>query len=171
MNAVTIVMRLIHIVLGALWVGGVGLLVMFIMPAVARTGPVGGQFMQHMVRNTKVTVYLPILGMFNVLSGLVLIWRDSSASGGTFMKTASGMTYSVGALAAIIALIFGSVMSGRSAAQLKAMMAAAETSGGLSAAEQGQRIAMLQGRMRLGARVAFALLLITVVCMAVARYV
>jgi hypothetical protein len=171
MTAMTIVLRLLHIIMGVLWVGGIGLLVMFIMPAVGRTGPTGGQFMQHLIRNTKMTAYLPTLGVVTVLSGFGLFWRDMRMSDGAFAASRSGMTYSIGGLAAVITLFVGGIMTGGSAAKIGKIMAEAGAAGGPPTPEQSQRIAALQARMRLGGRLSFALLLVTVVTMAIGRYV
>ena len=109
----TIVLRLLHIICGVLWVGGVGVLVMFIMPAISATGPIGGQFMQHVAKNTKISVFFPMLGVLTVLSGLGLFWHNQSVSSGTFASSRPGMAYSLGAASAILALIIGGIAAGR----------------------------------------------------------
>src|SRR5947208_2025225 len=108
----TIVLRLLHIIFGVLWVGGIGMLMMFIMPAVGATGAVGGQFMQHLITNSKIPVYLPVLGIITVLSGFALYWNDASMSGGSFASSRAGMTYGLGGAAATLALIIGGIMTG-----------------------------------------------------------
>jgi hypothetical protein len=99
----TILFRLIHIICGVMWVGGIGVIAMFVMPSVAATGPAGGQFMQHVVKNTRLTTYLPALGVVTVLSGFGLFWRNTSISSGAFASSRPGMTYSLGAVFAIAA--------------------------------------------------------------------
>ena len=42
--SVIIVLRIIHIVAGAFWVGGAVTTAFFLLPTVKATGPVGGQF-------------------------------------------------------------------------------------------------------------------------------
>ena len=53
-------------------------------PAIGATGSVGGQFMQHVAKNTKISVFMPALGGLTVLSGIGLFWNDQAASSGTF---------------------------------------------------------------------------------------
>src|SRR4051812_37716656 len=132
----TIVLRLLHIVCGVLWVGGLGLMVMFIMPSVGRTGAAGGQFMQHMVGKTKLTTFMPTLGFITVLAGMGLYYQNIRLSNGTFGKSTAGMTYGLGAAAAILALIIGGAMTGRAAGKLGKISAAAAAAGGPPSATQ-----------------------------------
>jgi hypothetical protein len=166
----TIVLRLLHIICGVLWVGGLGLMVMFIMPAVGRTGAAGGQVMQDLVKVSKVTVYMPVLGLVTVLAGMGLYYHDIHASNGEFARSTMGMTYGIGAAAAILGLIIGGVMTGGSAGKIAKISASAASAGGPPSAAQMAEIGALQARMRLGARISFTLLLITTITMAVARY-
>lgn len=166
----TMVLRLLHIICGVLWVGGAGVMVMFILPAVGATGPAGGQFMQHVVTKTKLTVYLPILGVITVLAGFGLYYHDMSISGGGFGSSRSGMVYGIGGALALVALILGGAMTGSAAGGIQKITNAVAASGGPPTAEQTQQLIALRGRMALGARIAFLLVLITTICMAVARY-
>jgi hypothetical protein len=163
----TIALRLLHIICGVLWVGAVGMMVMFIMPAAGRTGAAGGQFMQHLVNKSKVTVYMPMLGLLTVLAGFGLYYQNIRASSGAFARSTMGMTYGFGAATAILALIVGGALTGSAATKIGKISAAAA---GSPTPAQTAEIAALQARMRLGARIAFLCLLITTITMAIARY-
>ena len=148
----TIVLRLLHIIGGLLWVGGLGF-VMFLIPAVRKTGPAGGQFMQHLVSKTTFPIYMPIVGLVTTLAGFALYWRDMTVSNGSFGASRMGMTYGIGGAAALVALIVGGVMTGGSAGKLAKISQAAAAAGGPPSAEQMQRIGAMQARMNLGARI------------------
>jgi putative copper export protein len=77
MQILVILLRLVHVVSAILWFGGLTMLVMFVVPAIDASGPVGQQFMQQLMRHTKVAVYMPVLGVLTVLSGLSLYWRNA----------------------------------------------------------------------------------------------
>jgi hypothetical protein len=171
MNALVIVLRLIHIITAVLWVGGISLLAMFILPSIEMAGPIGGQFMQVVVQRTKLPKYLPSIGGLTVLSGFALFWRDMSVSGGSFAQSASGMTFSIGGLAGLIGLIVGSTMSTKSAKALGVLGATIAQSGGPPSAEQAAQIGALRARMKSGTNISLVLLLIATAAMAVARYV
>jgi uncharacterized membrane protein len=170
MNALVILLRLLHIILGVLWVGGIGLLTWFIIPAVGMAGPSGGQFMQTLTVRTKLVRYMPAIGGLTVLAGFALFWRDMSVSGGSFAQTRAGMTFSIGGLAALIALIVGGIMMGRSAKELGEIGTRVSQAGSPPSPEQAQRIGALQARMKSGASIVLTLLLIATATMAVARY-
>jgi len=170
MNAFVILLRLIHIVLGVLWVGGAAMLTWFILPTVGISGPGGSQFMQVLIGRTKLLRYMPSLGGLTVLAGFALFWRDMSVSGESFAQSRAGMAFSIGGLAALIGLIVGGIMMARPAKALGAIGAAVAQSGGSPSPDQAQRIAALQARMKTGSIVTVTLLLIATVAMAVARY-
>jgi hypothetical protein len=170
MQTLVIVLRLFHVINAVLWFGGLTLLVMFIVPAIDASGPIGQQFMQQLMRHTKVAVYMPVVGLLTVLSGAGLFWRNSSISAGAFASSVPGMTYGTGGLAAIVALVLGIIMIGRSAGEMGRIGAAIGKSGGPPSSEQTQRMAVLRARMGTGNKIVWALLLVAVTAMAVARY-
>jgi hypothetical protein len=167
----TIVLRLLHITFGVLWVGAMGLMVMYVMPAIGKAGPAGGQVMQHLMGKGKVTTYMPILGIVTVLAGFTLYYRDMHASNGTFAGSRMGMTYGIGGVSAVLALIVGGAMTGASGTKMMKISAEVAAGGGRPTPEQAAQMGALQARMKLGARITFLLMLITTITMAVARYI
>lgn len=170
MQILVIVLRLFHVISAVLWFGGLTMLVMFIVPAIDASGPIGQQFMQQLMRHTKVAVYMPVVGLLTVLSGLSLYWRNSSISAGAFASSIPGMTYGTGGLAGIIGLIVGIIMIGRSVGEMGRIGAAIGQSGGPPSSAQGQRMAILRARIETGNKIVWALLLVAVTAMAIARY-
>jgi uncharacterized membrane protein len=165
-----IVFRLLHIVAGVLWVGGLVMMTLFVLPAINASGPAGTQVMQKLIQGTKLTKFLPATGGIAVLAGFVLFYFDMSVAP-SWSRSGPGMTYSLGGLCAVAALAIGGIMTARSAEKLGTMGAAIAASGGPPTAEQAATIAMLRARMKTGAGISMALALIAVVAMAVARYV
>ena len=53
MNALTLVLRLIHILGGVFWVGAAWMMTLYIAPSVGATGDSGLQFMRHMMGKTN----------------------------------------------------------------------------------------------------------------------
>ncbi|MDB4878367.1 MAG: hypothetical protein JWM41_4813 [Gemmatimonadetes bacterium] len=170
MQSWMIVFRLLHILAGVLWVGGLVLMSAFIMPALSSSGAAGGQVMQNLVQGTKLTKYLPAMGGIAVLAGFALFYLNMSVAP-TWASSRSGMTYSIGGLCGLVALVVGSIMTARSAGTIGKMGAAIAASGAPPTAEQTARIAVLRARMKTGAQIAMTLALVAVIAMAVARYV
>jgi uncharacterized membrane protein len=160
-----IVLRLLHVVGGLLWVGSVALAVLFVAPTAGAIGPAGGQFMGYLVNKTKFPVYV------TVLAGLALYWHDMSISGGSFASSPMGMTYGIGGAFAVVALIIGAAVTGRTTNDLGRLSAAVQAQGGPPSPEQAAQLAQLSGRLRSSARITFGLMLVTSVAMAIARYV
>ena len=48
--SVFLLARFIHVVSGVLWVGALIFITLFLLPAIAATGPAGGTLMQQIVR-------------------------------------------------------------------------------------------------------------------------
>lgn len=159
--------RLLHVFAGVLWVGGVVLIALFVQPTVRAIGPAGGQFMGHLLTKTRIAGYFPAVAGLNVLAGLFLFWRNTSAGGG-WAGSRSGMTYSIGALAAIIAFLVGGVLIGKSMGEIAKILRA---SGGPPQGEAATQLAAYQARIQRGTKIVLPLLIIAVIAMAIGRYV
>ena len=167
MYAAMLLFRLLHVFFGVLWVGGVVLIALFIQPTVRAVGPAGGQFMGHLLTKTRIAAYFPAVAGLNVVAGLFLFWRNTSA-GDHWGGTRQGMTISVGALAAIIAFLIGGAMIGKSMGEIAKIL---KESGGPPQGEAAARMATYQGRIQRGTKIVLPLLVIAVITMAIGRYV
>ena len=167
MYSAMLLFRLLHVFAGVLWVGGVVLIALFVQPTVRAIGPAGGQFMGHLLTQTRIAGYFPAVAGLNVLAGLFLFWRNVSAGGG-WAGSRSGMTYSIGALAAIIAFLVGGVLIGKSMGEIAKILRA---SGGPPQGEAATQLAAYQARIQRGTKIVLPLLIIAVIAMAIGRYV
>src|ERR671914_24618 len=73
-DPLVIVLRFIHVVAGALWVGMVVFTTFFVMPAVQEAGPEGGKVMAGLQRRGIMTL-MPILAIGTLISGIWLYIR------------------------------------------------------------------------------------------------
>jgi uncharacterized membrane protein len=144
---VTLLLRLVHIVGGIFWVGAMFLMAGFLIPTARATGRDGGKFMQHLMQQRKLPVYLASAMLLTVVSGFILYGR---------------------LVAAILGASLGMAISG-TAARRMATIGQTVAQGGPSAEQQAE-MTRLQSRMAMGSRIAAALLLIASVAMAIARY-
>jgi hypothetical protein len=145
--------RAIHILSGVVWAGFAVVLATLVFPKLAPDGrsALGLYMGQYGSRVAGAAAGLTFL------SGLYLMWRLHWGE-----RSAMAATLGIGALLAILAGISGGAISGRAAAQL------AKLTPGPDAAAKA---APLRDRMILGARISAALLVLSIICMAVARYV
>ena len=174
MQVTMILLRFFHIVSGVLWVGGVAMTAVFLLPALRGAGPGGRAVLRELLTRTRFAPYFPVLGGLTVLSGIWMFWQDGTKTQGGFAAFSSspmGITLSIGALAGLVALIMGGAVIGRAVAEVAKILGAIDSSGGESSSEQGTRMALLQGKIAWGSRIVLPLLIIAATAMAVARYV
>src|SRR3954469_3535618 len=67
-------LRVLHVLLAAIWVGLLAFLALFLLPALRDTGAGGGTVMTAIVRR-RMTAATAALGGITVLSGFWLYWR------------------------------------------------------------------------------------------------
>ena len=159
-----IVLRFIHVVGGVFWVGSMLFASFLLLPALNETGPAMGTVMAALQRRGMATV-LPIVALLTILSGLRLMWITSAGFTSAYFGTAVGRTYTVAALAAILALMLGFFVARPTAA--RAAQLAASSSSADALAELGR----LRRRAGMVGAAITVLLLIAVTGMAVGRYV
>jgi hypothetical protein len=169
-RTIMVVLRLIHIVSGVFWVGAFVVMVGFLFPAVRAMGPQGGRVMQEVMQRRRLPVFLGVAAGLTILSGFVMYGRIAGATNGAWASTGPGMTYGIGGLAALLAVIVGAVVAGPAGRKLGRLGERVQASGGPPSAEQAAQMAALQVRMGRGMQAVAFLLLVAVVAMAIGRY-
>ena len=165
-----IVLRFLHVVSGALWVGMFAFMTFFLMPAFAEVGPESGK-VQGALMKRGIPIIMPLIALVTLVTGFWLFQRLSGGAAGAFMKTPTGRAFGVGGLSALLAFLVG-VIVGR-----PVMMRMAKLGESLPTAVPAERPGISAEMQRLRARsatlnrVVMALLLIALTAMAVARYV
>jgi uncharacterized membrane protein len=165
MYVFTIVLRAVHVVAGAFWVGAGLVVAFFAQPAAAALGPEGGRFMQRLNGPARLQLWFYISSTLTVAAGLVLFYQDLE-----WVATTAGRAYSIGGASAIAAWLVGMIVIGPTAERIAAVGREAAAHGGAPTAQQLALMQASQGRLRIGARAAAVLLLASVLAMAVARY-
>lgn len=170
MDPLVFVLRLIHVVFGALWVGMMAFTTFFLMPAIQEVGPDGGKVMAAVQRRGIMTV-MPLLAIGTLISGIWLYLRDAAGMHAQFARSPVGMAFGLGGLAAIVAWVIG--MAVLRPAMMKAM-ALGQSLGPSTSAEERQRVMgeaqRLRERAAASSRLTAYLLFFAVAAMAVARY-
>jgi hypothetical protein len=170
MTAEVIVLRIIHLGGGIIWVGGMTIMAVFIMPVLAGLGPGAGPVMAG-INQKKFPVIMPIIALLTILSGLRLLMIDSANFGGAYFQSPVGRTFSIAGGLAILAFVAGMTMvrpAMMKAVALGQQMAAATDDATRSriAAE----MAVSRKRGGTGNTIVLILLLLAALGMAVARY-
>ncbi len=170
MDTPLVILRVIHILAGVYWAGAVFLTVTFLMKAMADAGPAGGQVMGALIKRRFFDT-LPAVALVTVLSGIELFRKASSGFSAAWLGSPTGVGLSIGAVAGILALAMGGLVGRPATLQAVALMGQAmsvsdEKEKGALIAQAGQ----LRERGAGAIRMAAYLLLVSVLAMAVSRY-
>jgi uncharacterized membrane protein len=171
-SAYMLVFRLIHIVAGSIWVGGLALLVLFIQPGAKSLGPQAGPFVMELLARRRLPVFLLAVGAVTIVAGLFIYWHDWHVFGGLgdFVGTNFGLVLTIGAGGALVAWLIGLLFVKPIISKTLAL------AGTLAAGPQPpppERAAELQALQLMGRRLSiavFVLLVLAVLAMATARY-
>jgi uncharacterized membrane protein len=170
-DPLVIVLRLVHVVAGAIWVGMATFATYYLQPAIQETGPDGGKVMAAIQRRGVMTV-MPILAVATLVSGLWLYMRAAGGQHAAFARSGPGLAFGIGGLAAIVAWLMG--MFVMRPAMMKAVTLA-QSLGPSASPQDRERVGAEAQRLRARASVAGKavthLLFLAVAAMAVARYI
>ena len=169
MLVLTIVLRLLHIVFGAFWVGAALMLTYFISPSVQATQETGQKFFSHVLQKTNLTKTITISALISVIAGLALYWIRSDGFQTSWMASGQGIGFGLGGLAALIGLHYGFLQGKRSTA-LAQLGQEIQSQGTPPSATQLETIQKLQGQLKTGGQINAISLLIASLLMATARY-
>jgi uncharacterized membrane protein len=167
-----IVFRTLHIAAGVAWAGSVFLFVVLIQPSAAAIGPAAAPFMMELLGKRKLVSWLLSLAGTTIVAGLFLYWKNWQDYGslGDFVSSRFGLVLTIGAVAAIAAFLIGLFGTRPNVARLLGLAARAAASEGGPPPEVAQEIPKVQERLKVLARASFALITVTVLAMATARY-
>jgi len=168
-NLQMVILRLIHIIFGAFWFGGVLSVAFFIFPAQRAIGQPGMLFVRQLMMGQKFRSYMIGAAVLTILSGLTMYIRYAMAGGG-WAQTNTAKILGIGALTAIIAAGIGTGYTGKIGKKMLELGGQIQASGGPPTDAQKAEMESLQGKMQSAFRIVAILLLLTVAAMASARY-
>ncbi len=163
--------RALHVLLAATWLGGVGFMVFFVMPALKETGP-GAAPMMSAIARRGLNAFMGVLGGVTVLTGIYLYWRLTGRFDPALSATRTAMVFGTGGIAGILSVILDGAVVGRNMKRMGDLggkaMALPEGSerGGLT-----NQLAAARDRAITGARIVLALQMVALICMAIGHYV
>lgn len=171
-NGVMIVLRALHIVFGALWVGSAFLFVAIIGPSAAEVGPSAGPLLAVVVKKKKAVIIIDALAGITVLAGWLMWLKDGSdfASYGDWVTSSFGFALTLGAIAASVTMFVGLFGVGRNVERMVDLGGEIAAGGGPPTPEQQARMDALGAATKKFGQIDLALLLFAVVMMSTARY-
>ena len=166
-----ILFRLVHVGSAMIWFGGAIIGGFFLTPTAKALGREGAAFMDHLLRRRRLGALFPIVATLTVLSGAALYWRDSGGLQTAWITSGSGLTFTVGGLAAIIALVGGFILIGPGIAAQTAVRQELAAGDGVPSEAQRERLGWADRRVRMANRIDLPLIILAGVTMAIGRYV
>lgn len=170
MDAMTIVLRILHIGAGVFWAGAAWFFFLYIEPTAKALGPDAGRFMHHMIAVRRLVSVFLAASTITVLAGAVLFWRVSNGFDPAWLSSGMGWGLTVGAVAAVIAWLIGILVVSRKVTELDQLGTAVAAAGRPPTAEEGARLHRLQATLHTAGLADAILITIAVVGMATARY-
>lgn len=158
-------LRIIHIVGGVFWVGGVLIMTFFISPTVGALPQEGQKFIGHLMNNLKFSARMSAAAGSTILAGLILYGLDARA-GAAWQRSGFAIGLSIGAGFALIGFVFG-LLLGRAT---KAMARLGADFQGKPTNEQMTQMQTLRKQQITYSNISAATLILAVIFMATARY-
>lgn len=100
-----LILRVLHIVSGVFWAGTAFLMVLYIFPAVKRSGPDGGKILQAITGTNRFPQAIALASAITVITGVLLMWHLSNGFAAEWFESKYGMSLAIGGLAATIAFL------------------------------------------------------------------
>jgi len=167
---VYVVLRVLHILVAALWVGAAGLLATVVMPAVGDAGAAGGSVMASLHRR-KLHVFMASTALLTVISGVWLYWVLTTGFDLAIVRSRGGLVFGIGGLCGLLALIIGGGIIGPGFARLAELAGQTDAMPEIERAAHSQRVAAIRRRTMLASKCALALMVIALLLMAMGHYV
>ncbi|HEX6399011.1 MAG TPA: hypothetical protein VF108_00900 [Actinomycetota bacterium] len=169
MDLYMLVLRIVHILAGAFWVGSALTVFLFLQPAAREVGPAAGPFMTHLAQKKRLPdIVLGAAGL-TILAGLLMYWRVSGGFDPDWIGSTYGLTITVGAVSAIVAVALGASVVRPSMVRAGQIAQSAAAAGGPTP-EQAAELQMLQAKVRTTGAWIVPLLLLAAAAMAGAQY-
>jgi uncharacterized membrane protein len=163
--------RVLHVLLAALWVGATGFIVFFLMPAVTQAGPAAAPVIGAIARR-GLNAFMGAVGGITVLSGFYLYYRLTGGFDPSLSATRGAMVFGTGGILGLAGLIIGGSLVGRNG-QLMGKLAgqAASLPEGAERAALMTRAATARARATTWGRILLVLQLVALACMALGHYI
>src|SRR2546427_11545825 len=143
-----ILLRVIHILSGVFWAGAASVLVGFLQPVVAASGPEGGRLMQRLTSQKRFQMAMPVAAGLTILSGLALYGRVSAGFQIAWITSGTGLVLALSSVAAILAVVTGGVAQRPMANRLQALAGEGQRSGTPPRPEPVGEMRIRQSRIR-----------------------
>lgn len=165
-----VVLRLIHILSGAFWLGAAATLFLFLQPTARATAPEGQRFMLHLLRNRRFGEVVLVAAILTGLAGTILFWRDTNGLQLESMTQPARLGFTVGGIAGGVALLLFLFVGYPAGRRLIAIGTRLETERRAPSEDEQHILAASQRVLNRAGGTALVFLIVAAAAMATARY-
>ncbi len=165
-----LILRLIHIGVGAFWVGAVFTNVLFLQPTAAALGPDGGRFSFHLARHRRFSKAVLLSAATTIIAGVWLLWITTDGLNPDRLFDSSRLGFTVGGLVAILTFALGSLYIYPRTERVVRIMSSAMAEARAPTAEEQARLGRLRAELLQAGWVTLVGLGVATAAMATARY-
>jgi uncharacterized membrane protein len=165
-----LILRLIHILAGAFWVGAVFTNAFFLQPTAMAIGPEAAKFQYHLGRHRHFSRIILASAATTVVAGILLLWITTNGLDPDLMFRTPGLGFTVGGVAAILTFALGSTYVYPRTERVIRIMSGVMSEGRGPNADEQARLGRLRGELIRAGWVVVVGLAIAVASMATARY-
>ena len=158
-------LRIIPIVARVFWVGGTRIMTVCVVPTDGAIGEPGQKFVGHLMNNLKFSNRMATASGLTILAGFILYGLDARA-GSAWLRSSFAIGLGIGAVFALIGFVYG-MMIGRTT---KAMAQLGAQMQGQPSPQQLTGMQSMQKRLATYSMISTVTLILSVVFMAIARY-
>lgn len=165
-----LVLRVLHIVLAAVWFGATVATAFYFVPAIKDAQAAGGQVMAGVMKRGYSIMISSVSGLV-MLTGLYLYHHFTQGFDPVISASMPGRVFGTGAIAGILATVIGSMVGGKARRAMSMMEKAGPMSAGTEKSALLQQVASLQQSMATMNKITLVLMLIAIVTMSIGHYV
>ncbi len=169
MMAEMLVLRLVHVLGGIFWVGGMMWMAFFLMPTMAAAGPAAAPIIAGL-QQRKLFVWLPVVAIATILAGIRLMMIQSTGFSSIYFATPMGRAYVLGGSLAISAFAIGLTVNRPVMARMTELGTAMAAADEASRPAMQTEMATLRTRASRATRMVTWMLIVAAAALAVARY-
>ena len=163
-----LVLRLIHIVAGAFWVGSVFTVFLWVQPAAAAVAPDGTRFTYELLHNRRLPLVILASAATTVIAGIWLLVITSNGLDPNVLFDDSRLGYTVGGIVAILTFALGALYVFPRTTLVARTLGRLVTEHRPPTPEEQQVLAQAGGESRRAGWIVLGGLVIAVACMATA---
>jgi hypothetical protein len=168
-NTLMLVLRFLHIVSGAFWVGSIILAVLFIEPTAKTFGAMGERFLAHALFRTGLMPILVGAATVAIGAGAALYWIVSGGLRVEWITSSTGLGFTAGAIAALAAYVIALLVL-KPQFDLLARLARSPPDSEDAASGPDDQPGINEPRLRRWSLIQVSLLVFAIAAMATARY-